>query len=318
MWIIDGVETPIHPNLLQLSNSSVTTFHKCPRKYELSKLLPRDTTREDDGDEHTSFGHLVGTGIQSFLTHDDRERAIWDMYIQWPNYIDDESGSKSRKTFWHGIHALDRFVSFRKTILGNYKLAYLDGKPCTELGFSIDCGDGVSYRGKLDAALIDTMRNEVAVGECKTTKAKEVHPASFKHSGQNLGYKVMLDTLVPLLGLPETSSDRVNYFIYRTFAYEWEGLPFQKSKTQCALWIKNLLLDKKRVIDYATDNYFPMYGESCFDFFRPCQFFGSCELHNTSIFPSTAAPKVRVDKAEDYPYKFNLKDIIDAQLKMIG
>lgn len=303
----------IHPNLKQMSNSSDEVLHKCPRKFEQYKLLPNNTIRGGDGDEHLDFGTIVGIGIQDVLITGSYDHACFTMFKAWNNILDDESGAKARKTFWHALYAVERFCSFNSTVLGNYELVYFNDQPATELGFTIDVGDGFNYRGKVDAVLRHRMRGEIVGLECKTTKNKIVHEAMFKHSGQALGYSLVLDTIVPLLGLPEISSMTVIYCIYKTFEYSWEKLEFSKSLTTRAKWIKNLLVDKQQIMQYAEDDYFPMRGEACYDFFRPCPYFGTCELSNNALLLGKEA-EVKKDKEGDYPFKFNILEIIEAQL----
>jgi hypothetical protein len=302
----------LHSNLKLLSHSSSVLLHKCPRKYELYKLLGK-IAEEEQGDEHLIFGDVVGRGVQNYLEHGDFDRAQFEVFMAWKKSIDDDAGDKARKNFWHALYAVDRFTATRNTILGNYKLAYFDGKPAVELGFSIDCGNGFFYRGFLDALLIDTVRNELVVYEGKTTKNKNIHPAMYKHSGQSIGYAVVIDTLAAKLGLGVKSSYTVRYFVYKTFAYEWEMMPFDKSHTQRALWIKNLLLDIKHILWYAEEGYFPMQGENCYDFFRPCEFFGLCELQNEHL----TGGKVPAEKndGDKYQFKYKLETIIESLME---
>lgn len=306
--------SPIHPNLKLLSNNSSVLSHKCPRKYELYKLWPPEQSTEDEDDEHLNFGTVVGLGVQEYLRSSDERASKFYLFMAWNKFLDDAGGERSKKTFWHALHALERFIGFRKTALSKFKLAYFNGQPATELGFSIDCGDGWFYRGFLDALLIDETNNELCVYEGKTTKNKDIHEAVYKHSGQGLGYSLLIDALAKLLGFGSSgSSFKVRYAIYKSFAYDWELLVFNKTFTQRALWIKNIMLDKERITKYAEDGYFPMYGENCYDFFRPCKYFGICEMSNKYLVGEN--PVVKVDDESKYPFKFNLMELIEAQLE---
>lgn len=300
-----------HPNLKQLSNSSKILLHKCPRKYELYKLtnpLPAD----EIDDRHTKFGSAVGLGTQELMVSGDINAAYLTVFRNWRGYIDDDEGESDKKTFWFALGAIDRFQTFQRSVLSNYRLAILDGKPAIEVGFSIDCGDGFYDRGFIDAVFIDTLRNELIVYEGKTTKFRKVDEASYKNSGQGLGYSIILDIISQQNGIPQGSSYRVIYCVYKTLALEWEPFYFTKSYTSRAMWIKNLLLDKQRVIDYGEDSYFPMYGENCFDFFRQCRWFGTCELSNKSLVGATIPDKI--ESKDKYQYHFSLDALIESQL----
>src|SRR6266436_5164627 len=243
--MLDIEEKEIHPNLKLLSDSSVKLLHLCPRKYELYKLLGR---REEVGNPDTTFGKVVGLGTQILFSTGSLNQAIFSCFLAWPTFIDDEEGTASKKTFWHAIYAIEKFHLLRQTELSNYELAYFDGKPAVELGFSISLGNGWFYRGLLDMLLVNNLTKELVVYEGKTTKFKNVHEATFKHSGQSLGYSIVVDTIAEKLSLKDTSSSyEVNYAVYKTSAYEWELFPFKKTHHQRALWIRDLLLEKQYV-----------------------------------------------------------------------
>lgn len=308
----------IHQNLKLLSHSSTVLLHKCPRKYELYKMLPKSELANDGDDDaggHLSFGAATGVGVQEYLRSDRLDDAIFKTFMEWNSFLDDDNGVRARKTFWHVVHAIERFTGFRHTALSGYDLVYFEDKPAIELGFQIDCGDGFFYRGFLDALLLHKMRNELAVYEGKTTRNKDIHDAMFKHSGQSLGYSVVIDSVARLIGKQVTSSFKVNYAVYKTFSYEWELMPFTKNFTHRAMWLKNLFLDKKRIIQYANDGYFPMYGENCFDFFRPCQYFGTCELSNANLIGPPEEVAEQNEDPDKYQFKFHINELIEAQLE---
>lgn len=307
-------EGNIHPNLKKLSHSSSVLLHKCPRKYELYKMLPFDPKElpEDDPDNHLGFGTLVGEGAQHFLQYGDADKAVFQTYLNWKQDIDSDDGERRKKTFWHALYAVDKFTGFRKTALSNYDLVYFDGKPAIELGFSIDLGDGFFYRGLLDALLVDRVSHSLIPYEGKTTGTREVSPANFKNSGQALGYSLVVDSVAKFLGSEVGSSFKVLYSIYKAAAYEWELMPFTKTFTQRAMWIKTLLVDKDTVMRYAQDRFFPMHGENCYDFFRECKHFGTCD----SKFLILNEPEERVESEDKYQFKFHINDIIETQLQM--
>lgn len=302
----------IHPNLKQLSNSSNDTLHGCARRYELDKL----STRKDNatGDEHLDFGKIVGLGVQELLTHGDTKRAVFAMFLKWKNMLDDDAGEGAKKTFWHALHAVDKFVGLQKGELSHYQLANLNGRPATEVGFSVDCGSGFYYRGFIDAILINTFRKKLVIYEGKTTKNRTVHEATFKNSAQGMAYSIVLDRIVEILGYALGSAYEVDYCVYKTSVMEWEIFHFLKSHTHRALWIKNILIDKKHVIEYATEEYFPMNGAYCYNFFKPCPHFDYCTISNAVLFKGAKIVE-RVEKKEKYDFHFNLAELVASQLE---
>jgi hypothetical protein len=305
----------IHPNLKLLSHSSTLTLHSCPRKYELYKLTP-PRAQDEDGDEHLNFGSLVGLGTQEYLVHGDYNRTIMKMFTSWKEMLDDEKGEKAKKTFWHALGAIDNFIGIRSGPLSNFDVVYFDNKPAIELGFSVDCGDGFFYRGFLDGLLLDKRRHELVVYEGKTTTGTALHEAMYQHSGQSLGYSLVVASIARKLGLEVGASYRVIYSVYKSKVYEWELMPFVKNHTQRALWIKQVLVDKQHIVEYATDNYFPMHGESCYSFYRPCPHFGLCEMSNQNLIGDKVA--VREDNPAKYQFHFSLKQLIEDQLSAMS
>lgn len=325
---IPSEQQVVHPNLKLLSHSSSVLLHKCPRKYELYKLSNRSWKSElksinsheelsnvQGSEVHLDFGSVVGIGTQEYLVSGNLDKAIFLMFMAWENYLDNEDGEFSKKTFWYALAALDRFVNFRRNELSGYSVAEFEGKPAIELGYIIDCGNGYTNRGFLDSLLLDNRKKELIPYEGKTTKNKTVHEANYKNSGQALGYKLVTDAISRRLGLETPSSIDVLYSVYKTSSMEWEKFLFRKSYTQAALWIKNILLDIRRIEEYSVIGYFPMQGENCFDFFRPCEHFGTCEMSNSVLVPQV---EVKKDDMSRYQFHFSLEEIIATQFEKQG
>lgn len=299
----------IHPNLKLLSPSSSVVLHSCPRRYEIDKLTGN---REEDTID-TRFGHVVGNGVQTSFITASAARAYLAALCRWSNDLDDDAAIRPKKTFWHALLAIDKFQALRSSYFRNFELAYFNGKPAVELGFSIDFGDGFYYRGFLDALLININDRSLVVYEGKTTKNKNIDEASYKHSGQALGYSTVIDTISRSLSLKITDKYQIRYCIWKTAAAEWETMEFTKSHTQRAMWIKNVLIDKQYIIDRASEEYFPMFGESCYSFFRQCPHFGTCDMSNKYLIGDTIKLKVEAD--DKYQFKYKVEDIIQAQLE---
>jgi hypothetical protein len=307
--VVEGFK--IHPNLKQLSHSSSTTLHGCPRRYELYKLSPNDPV--EGRTIHTVFGHAVGTGTQELLVSGDYNQAVIKAFAEYPWDLEDEDGAKPKKTFYHAVHAIDRFQGFKASELGQYSIPLYKGKPAIELGYTIDCGDGWIHRGFLDALMIHNMTGEFEVFEGKTTASWNVHPAMYQNSGQGLGYSCIVDAICAESGVPLMSGLKVNYCVYQTTGdMDWRLLQFVKNYTQRALWIKQLLRDIQHISEYGDDGYFPLHGENCYSFGRQCEYFGVCEMKTANLVPN---PKVKLDDPAKYTFHFKLEDIIEAQMQ---
>ena len=157
--------------------------------------------------------------------------------------------------------------------LDGYNLVRYQDKPATELSFVIHLPDGFKYRGFVDAVLQHEISGAVMVLEVKTTNATAVNPAQYKNSAQAIGYSIVLDALFPDLRAYE-----VLYLVYQTKSESYQQLPFEKSYHSRALWIRELLLDIELIKMYEQASIYPMHGESCYSFFRECEYLNLCTL----------------------------------------
>ena len=304
-------DNPIHYNLRTLSYSSLLSLHGCPRRFELTRLMPRDKIRDDDEHGHLSFGDVVGRGIQEYFISSNRNKAIFTMFINWRDAIDETKAEKSAKTFWHAIHALDKFISFKEMYLSNYEVAYFQGTPAAELGFKIDFGNGFTYRGFIDLLLIHKTKRTFRVLECKTTGSYNVDEAMYKNSGQALGYGLVVDRIAYDLNL--SNEYTVLYPVYLTRSLEWKEFLFPKSDVSRANWLQSILISVGHIQQYSELQFFPMHGQSCFAYNKQCKFFGMCTMSNTTLGLENA--KVEKDDDSKYQFLFTIQELIEAQYK---
>lgn len=302
----------IHPNLKLLSQSSQVLEEACPRRYELDRLSER---MEKEEDIHLDFGTVVGDLVQHYMVTDSVDDAVFQMFMRWPRelFTESQEEEKNKKNFWYALYALDRFVPLRKSVLDEYEVAAFNGKPAKELGFVIDCGDGFKYRGKLDLLLVSKKTQRFACMEIKTTNSTRLHPAMYQNSGQGIGYSAIVDIVASKYGMQQRDAFPVIYPVYQSKQQEWEEFRFTKKKTSTVNWLRHLLRTIQHISEYAEDGFFPMYGQSCFDFFRPCPFFDTCEMDNR--FLVGANPALKEDKEGEYQFHFTLDELIAAQLE---
>ena len=312
-WSEPGYEGTIDYRIRQLSYSSSTLLHTCPRKYELYKKRaihvgpPRE---EDDPTSNTSitfaFGHVIGEAIQKVYEGWSLEKIIFQMFIHWDAdlYAVDE---KAKKSLFEAIFAVRKFIALREQgFLADYDLVYYQGKPACELSFSIILPDGFRYRGFVDVVLIHRHTGVVVVLECKTTKAKAVNPATYKNSAQAIGYSIVLDAI-----FPDLSHYEVLYLVYSSTELEYNVFPFTKNYLQRALWIRELLLEVERIKMYEEAEIYPMHGENCFNFFRECEYINSCTLSTEYL---TKPPTPEAEDKTDYQIVVSITDLIQAQI----
>lgn len=304
-------QTPIDPRLTKLSYSSLLTLHSCPRKFQLYRLQSEKDSTDSDGSGNVTFafGHIVGEGIQYILDGLSIDQAIWRMFLGWHADLLD-SNPKQNKSFYLAVIAIQKFVAMRDSgYLQDYELVYHNGVPAVELSFRITFPDGFTLRGFVDAVLRNKVTGEVVVLECKTSSATSLNSATYKNSAQAIGYSIVLDVL-----FPELSSYEVIYLVYMTKALQYEQLQFTKSYFQRALWIRELLLDIESIKMYEAAQIYPMRGESCFTFFRECEYLNLCTLSTSHLTTSYDQDE---EKKEVYQIELTLNDLINSQLTKI-
>ena len=313
--IVELAEGEIDPRLKLLSHSSRTNMHKCPRKYQLYRLASEQVAlkEEKQGEQDVTFayGHAVGVGVQSALEEKSEDRIYLDVFLAWDTDLLLET-PRQKKSFWLAVFAVQRFLNMKSQgVFEDYELVYYEGEPAVELAFQINLPGGFTYRGFLDAALQHKETKAVLVLENKTSSGT-ANSTMFKNSGQALGYSVVLDKIFPKL-----SSYSVMYLVYETKTKDYVQFPFTKSLLQRALWLQELLIDCQVLELYESYEVYPMHGESCFDFFRDCEYLGICTLPTHHLTkPLTQKILDKMEKEEDkYVFKVDFYDLVEAQLE---
>lgn len=306
-------EGEIDPRLKLLSHSSRTTLHKCPRRYQLYRLssdqISLSAEKETEQGVTFSYGHAVGAGIQAALEGLPSDRIYLTTFLAWDSDLLD-SNPKKKKSIWEALFAVEKFITLRaEGYLVDYELVYWEGKPAVELSFRVTLPNGFSYRGYVDVVLRNTLTEKVLVLELKTTGNIPVS-ATYKNSGQALGYSVVLDIMFPGL-----SSYEVLYLVYHSGGREFTEFYFEKSPLQRALWLQDLLIDSDRIKLYESYGTYPMHGESCYDFFRECEYLGLCTLDISRLTKPLSSPILRKIAAESYMFDVDFHSLVTAQIE---
>ena len=295
----------MYEKLKMLSYSSIELLRTCPRKYQLTKLSevsPRDSTI------HTAFGSSLGAGIQSLLSNNSMDTALFAAFAAW--HIDlDECDAKTDKSFTSVHNALLQFKSTQyPTISQEYELLTLpNGLPAIELSASIELPDGFKYRLYIDAVLRRKSDGMLTVLELKTTGSSWVNASSYKNSGQALGYSVVLDALAKELNT--SSNYRVIYLVYKSKGKEFERFDFIKTVKDKLNWIDDMITEVRILKLYDKRANYPMHGSKCQAFNRDCNFFGLCNMENSALFDSAIANESPVEPV--YNYYISLDSLLE-------
>jgi hypothetical protein len=285
------------------SYSQLQVLHACPRKLQLNKYNA-ETTEEVQEQVHFAFGHSVGAGVQNWFITKKLHVAQFNSFMAWTIGFFSEI-RKKKKSIWEAGIAVEKFVEFWAINMEDWEVLVLpNGKPAIELSFSLDCGNGYKHYSHVDVVLRHKDTGEVAVLELKTTGLASAEEAVYANSSQALGYSIVLDTLFPGI-----ASYEVFHAVYSSTDRSWSFLPFLKTVAHKAEWIKDLLLDHATMDKYEELKFYPKRGESCFSFFRRCEYFGSC-----NIVPDTELPRLGMEEeAEVVDFAIKLEDVIRAQ-----
>lgn len=301
----------IDHRLKLLSHSSCCSLHSCPRKYQLTKISP-NAIKEETVD--TAFGKTFGEGIQNILLGLDFQDVIIKSIMLWSLDLEDE---KQEKSIWSAINALNKFNLIKhESALAEYEVAMFEGKPATELGFTITFPEGFFFRGFIDVVLKHKLTGSLLVVDVKTTGSKYTHPAKFANSAQAIGYSIVLDKIEPNL-----SQYDVMYYEYSTSTKKFTDMVFSIDPLRKALWLRDIMYDINIIQMYAANSpEFPLHGESCVAFNRACQFIDVCTM-STKAICGNSYPQVKPNNEEEegvedkYQFKFTLDELVNTQLE---
>jgi len=209
---------------------------------------------------------------------------------------------------WCESRALEKYVDFVdiETNLRDYETVKI------EANVAVDFEDGHWYVGHIDELLQHKDTGSFLVKENKTTGLRSVHPALYANSDQALSYAVVID----MLGGNEFE---VLYTIYSSSIQEWIQHRFVKSSVKKASWLQDQLLMHQQLDSYVELDFFPMRGASCFDFMKPCEYYGKCDLNQSTVFGKKfteleqVTDKSQLDAIETVDYFTTLSAIVARQ-----
>lgn len=298
-------------NPINLSYSSLELLHKCPRKFELDKMLFAGGENISASPDLVA-GHAFGSGLQEWYKTKSVDAAVWAAYQQWfPHLAVDFDHAK--KTFWRVVKHLEKWPATHEEKMGDWDLFWFedaDGNPfpACELGFKVILSDSYTYRGFIDLVLYNAKTDEFAVGEIKTDGMNPTSVVKYANSFQGSSYNAVLQKII---GRPIRD---VKYMIAEFPGGGQQVFDLVKSPSQKLNWLTSLGFDTQMLESFRLHKHFPMRGASCMDFFRPCKYFGLCELSSASI------GKMALDgeylpqpiEADKYHFTFTLEELLES------
>ena len=295
------------------SYSQLQSLHKCPRMYQLDKAAAQQSGQAEGFELQENidfaFGHSVGAGVATFIVTQNLTAGLFASWLAWKA---DYFGIKEKqdKSLAWAQFAIEKWRE--QNLLEDYEVyTFEDGTPAVEVAFVVRTEQGFQHYGHIDILLRHKPTGRVCVGEFKTTGYESVDEATYANSSQGVGYGVVLDSIAP-----GNADYEVLYCVYSSKAKEWQLMPFNKSQTEKAAWLQDLLLDHSNIRTYQHLNFFPKRGESCANQFgRRCRYFGTCDLtSHATQYPELPSERT----AENVHFSFSLTDIIEQQRRLTG
>ena len=313
-----------------LSYSRRGTLHSCARKFEIENKIGY---RANIKSMTFAYGHYVGAAVQEYLTSKDESKAflagLLEFDLDSPYAEGTVAEKRAKKSFWFAMEAVDRFIKQYKNEkhfrdqLKDFEVPtfQFQGKdiPAQELTFEIDCGDGFTYEGHIDLVLYNPKTHTYMILELKTTSFVNIHEAMYGNSDQALSYAIVLDKIVEKEGA--NSHFAVMYLVYKTSAQEYQIFRFGKTIQQRSQWINGLILDIRllELYERAAEEggiHYPPNGASCYEFFKPCSLFGTCQLDNSNferLLKSDKEDSSSYAEQDPVMFSFTIEEIIKRQ-----
>jgi len=318
-----------------LSYSRQGTFHVCARKYQIENAFGLKTRNDS---VTFAFGHAVAGGIQKYFETGSEQAAVIETAYHYSMPWEDmgtTSEQRGKKNLWYAILAVQTYIQQINSILHGdlaelqeYELAYLspteeepEGKPAVELQFRIELEHGFVYEGHIDLIIRHKKTGEYAILELKTTTFRDPNEAIYGKSGQALSYSIVLDHVVG----HANASYKIFYLVWSSSQQKFFFMPFNKQAKQRLDWINNLIRDTEIIQYYqasAEDGIpYPTNGASCFNFFRQCEYYSTCEMEDETLLrvygKGTSDEAVSFEYQDNTDFIFTLDDIINTQVDKI-
>jgi len=304
-----------------VSYSTFNSLHTCERKFALKKLQQSSVTETGEYIPYTNidlaFGKAIETGVQSIFLQKTKEETFFDMFLAWDMPLNAAHPKDQPKSFVDAVIAIEKFKLIKDQVFPGWEIAYFKGKPAIELAMLVDIETGHYYVGHADIILYHPKERRYRVLEIKTSGSKSIHEAMYKNSDQATGYSIMLDSIAA--NREEAGTFEVFYLVFASSLDTWKLFEFTKSRSMRAGWINTILLDIQRVNIYKEAGYWPKRGGSCFEYFRPCEFFNICDLgfeHFNKEGDFDIVTKEDLDKHK-FDFKFKLSEIIQTQKELV-
>lgn len=287
-----AVPTPYRAvEVLEVSDSSLSLLHSCPRKFEMRKMFMSDRYENSLA---SSSGTALHASCQSYCAGKSKEQSIFNMLMEFPFEYD--KGEMDVRSWQSCVHMAETAMEFWDTDMADWEIALIADKdgnpiPAYEVPFALVIenfpfyADGrtitLKYIGYIDLILHNKVTGQYAVCDIKTTVAdlsKKVYEFTF--ADQCLPYGLVLETL---LGQNIKQGFEVYYWMQYIHPIDATNqlLPFIKSHDDIQDWVVGFMEDVNTIKRSYNAGWFRRRGKSCYAWNRPCTYFDLCDSRNT-------------------------------------
>lgn len=292
-----------------VSYSKLEDLHSCPRKYELLNIVHANPLSGGEDNVDFMFGHMVGNGLQMLKAGLSGDEAVLYSSLDWKVDINVEMPRK-KKSFAFGLYAVRLAETQALPMMSEYDIFEWVGndgvaRSGVETYFRIELENKAVYEGHIDLLLIHKVTRKLCVFEVKTNAFSILNEATYANSYQVDGYSMFCALLQERYGeeynIAYSPNVDVRYIVYKVPAQEYELMPLTKGYRHWRKFWTDVTSDLVELERYATEGNYPCRGGACYDYFRPCFFFGTCHYTNDRF----ASYDERFAEAEDEPESFS-------------
>lgn len=292
----------------RLSDSALKSLHTCERMYQLDRLLAGPQQKQDW--PAAVLGKAWGAGVASYLTYQDFDKALYQLWLGYFPILEDEVRTEAvcANMLRAAIPQLD-------LLLQDWEVLVFQDKPAIELSFRLDIDGTYYFVGYMDVAMKNRYTGKGGVFDAKTTGLKllDLSPV-YQNSPQLIGYSIILDQIMG----EEQSEYDVCYLSGKLgsgngFQPEIKPYFFAKTLQDRLHWFISLGMDINHLKEMASLNIYPMRGDSCLQYRKPCKHFGVCQLQSLDRMIENEAPDL-----EKYQFVYQLDAVIADHIRRIS
>lgn len=323
---------------LRLSYSSLGTLSSCPRKFEFDKLYPK---RVRDSDSYAAdVGSALHAGYQHYLTHGDKELAIWEFMQEFP-FADEWSQPNDYRSFYASLATLEQM--FDEAKMDEWELARIKRpwSPKEIASFAIAAATGnwqepegfdptgvvvpaievpfeIKFKGLMiqpceslpEGATISIIGYIDAVMQHRVTRA--YRSLDIKTSRMNLAdatakYKYDNQQTPYGIVIDHIAGGAVDEFeVYYLDCYidlvepRVTFYPFLRRHTDIEEWATNKAFQFQAIRQYAELGFFPRTDNGCLFYNRPCRYMEPCQSRDRDTLVEWFTMGEEPAKAEDF------------------